>query len=74
MFEDPYAIHFVGDRWRRVIRSRVLDALFEMVLVRKLMPITTQLLTRARFAEEVRDSVIHFIRKNATPAAATSIR
>ena len=52
VFEDPFAIHFVGNRWRRVIGSRVLDALFSKVLVRKLMPITTQHLTRARFAEE----------------------
>ena len=52
VFEDPYAIHLVGDRWRRVLGSRALDALFSKVLVRKLMPITTQNLTRARFAEE----------------------
>ena len=52
VFEDPYAIHFVGDLWRRVLGSRVLDALFSKVLVKKLMPITTQHLTRARFAEE----------------------
>ena len=52
VFEDPFAIHFVGDRWRTVIGSRALDTLFSKVLVRKLMPITTQHLTRARFAEE----------------------
>ena len=52
VFEDPFAIHFVGDRWRRVLGSRVLDALFAKVLVRRLMPITTQHLTRARFAED----------------------
>ena len=52
VFEDPFAIHFVGGRWRKVIGSRVLDTLFSKVLVRKLMPITTQHLTRARFAEE----------------------
>lgn len=52
VFEDPHAIHFVGGRWRRVLQSRVLDVLFSKVLVRKLMPITTQNLTRARFAEE----------------------
>ena len=42
VFEDPFAIHFVGDRWRKVIGSRVLDTLFSKVLVRRLMPITTQ--------------------------------
>ena len=52
VLEDPFAIHFVGNRWRRVLGSRVLDTLFSKVLVRKLMPITTQHLTRARFAEE----------------------
>ena len=52
VFEDPCAIHFVGNRWRRVLHSPVLDALFAKVLVRRLMPITTQHLTRARFAED----------------------
>ena len=52
VFEDPYAIRLVGERWRRILRSPLLDALFSKVLVRKLMPITTQNLTRARFAEE----------------------
>ena len=52
VFEDPHAIHFVGGRWRRILGSRVLDALFSRVLVRKLIPITTQHLTRARFAED----------------------
>ena len=52
VFEDPYAIHFVGNRWRRVLGSTVLDALFAKVLVKRLMPITTQHLTRARFAED----------------------
>ena len=52
VFEDPHAIHLVGNRWRRILGSRVLDALFAKVLVRRLMPITTQHLTRARFAED----------------------
>lgn len=58
VFEDPYAIHFVGNRWRRVLGSRALDALFAKVLVRKLMPITTQHLTRARFAEECLEEAV----------------
>ena len=58
VFEDPFAIHFVGDRWRRVLESRVLDTLFSKVLVRKLMPITTQHLTRARFAEECLEEAV----------------
>ena len=58
VFEDPFAIHFVGDRWRKVIGSRVLDTLFAKVLVRKLMPITTQHLTRARFAEECLEEAV----------------
>jgi len=58
VFEDPFAIHFVGNRWRRVIGSRLLDTLFSKVLVRKLMPITTQHLTRARFAEECLDEAV----------------
>ena len=58
VFEDPFAIHFVGDRWRKIIGSRVLDALFAKALVRKLMPITTQHLTRARFAEECLEEAV----------------
>ena len=58
VLEDPFAIHFVGDRWRRVLGSRVLDTLFSKVLVRKLMPITTQHLTRARFAEECLEEAV----------------
>ena len=58
VFEDPFAIHFVGNRWRRVIGSRLLDTLFSKVLVRKLMPITTQHLTRARFAEECLEDAV----------------
>ena len=58
VFEDPFAIHFVGNRWRRVLRSRVLDALFSKVLVRRLMPITTQHLTRARFVEECLEEAV----------------
>ena len=52
VFEDPCAIRLVGGRWRRILGSRVLDAVFSEVLVRRLMPITTQHLTRARFAED----------------------
>ena len=52
VFEDPYAIRLVGGRWRRILRSPLLDALFSKVLIRRLLPITTQNLTRARFAEE----------------------
>ena len=52
VFEDPHAIRFVGRRWRRILGSSLLDALFAKVVVRRLMPITTQHLTRARFAED----------------------
>ena len=58
VLEDPFAIHFVGDRWRRILGSRVLDVLFSKVLVRKLLPITTQHLTRARFAEECLEEAV----------------
>ena len=58
VFEDPFAMRFVGDRWRRVLGSRVLDALFSKILARKLMPITTQHLTRARFAEECLEEAV----------------
>lgn len=52
VFEDPYAIHFVGGRWRRILESRLLDGLLAKTLFKKLLPVTTQHLTRARFAED----------------------
>ena len=52
LLEDPYAIRFVGGRWRRVLESRLLDGLLAKTLFRKLLPVTTQHLTRARFAED----------------------
>ena len=58
IFEDPYAKYFVGNRWRRVLGSRLLDALFSKVLMKKVMPITTQHLTRARFAEECLEEAV----------------
>ena len=33
VFEDLHAIHFVGNRWRRVLESRLVDALFSKILV-----------------------------------------
>ena len=58
VFDDPYAIHFIGNRWRRILGSRLLDALFSKVLLKKLMPVTTQHLTRARFAEDCLEEAI----------------
>jgi methyltransferase (TIGR00027 family) len=58
VFNDPYAIHFIGDRWRRILGSRVLDALFSKVLLKGLMPVTTQHLTRARFAEDCLEKAV----------------
>ena len=52
IFEDPFAIHLLGDRWRRIISSRWLDSLLSKIVMKKLMPISIQQLTRARFAED----------------------
>ena len=49
--EDRYAIHFAGN-WRTVIRNGLLDWLFSRIILRRLMPVTLQQLTRARFAED----------------------
>ena len=51
IIEDPYAEHFAGN-WRTVIGNGLLDWLFSRVILRRLMPITLQQLTRARFAED----------------------
>ena len=58
VFNDPYAIYFIGNRWRRIIGSRVLDTLFSKVLLKRLMPVTTQHLTRARFAEDCLEEAV----------------
>ena len=52
IFEDPFAIHLLGDRWRRIISSRWLDWVLSKIVMKKLMPISIQQLTRARFAED----------------------
>ena len=49
--EDRFAIHFAG-RWRTVIQSNLLDWVFSRIVLRPLMPVTMQQLTRARFAED----------------------
>lgn len=58
IFEDPYAIHFIRDRWRRVLKSRLLEAALTKLVLRKLLPITTQHLTRARFAEDCLEEAV----------------
>lgn len=50
--EDPYAIHLAGDRWQRIIGSRLLHWLVTRVLLRKVMPTTTYVLIRARFTDD----------------------
>ncbi len=52
IFNDPYAFRFLSKRWQRILGSRLRDAFFSRVLLRRLMPITTQPLTRARFTED----------------------
>ena len=51
IIEDRFAIHFAGRRWRRILDSDVLDWLY-LRLVRRLIPVSMQQLTRARFAED----------------------
>ena len=52
IFEDPFAIHLLGKRWRRIVTSRLLDWVLSKIVMNKLVPISIQQLTRARFAEE----------------------
>ena len=52
IFEDPFAIHLLGKRWRRIVTSRLLDWVLAKIVMNKLVPISMQQLTRARFAEE----------------------
>ena len=58
VFEDPYALRLIGPSWRRIITSRVLDWLVSGIVVRRLMPVTTQHLTRARFAEDALERAV----------------
>lgn len=52
IFHDPYAFRFLSKRWQRILRSKLRDAFVSKVVLRRLMPITTQPLTRARFTED----------------------
>lgn len=52
IFHDPFAFQFLSKRWQRILGSRLRDAFVSKVLLRRLMPITTQPLTRARFTED----------------------
>jgi len=52
IFNDPFAFRFLSKRWQRILGSRLRDMFVSKVLLRRLMPITTQPLTRARFTED----------------------
>ena len=52
VIEDPHAIHFAGERWRRVIGSTWRHWLVTRVLLRKVIPTTTYVLIRARFTDD----------------------
>ena len=58
VFEDPYAVHFVSGQWKWILGSPLLDTLLSKTLMRKVLPITTQHLTRARFAEECLEEAV----------------
>jgi len=50
--EDPFAIHFAGARWQRVIGSNWRHWLVTRVLLRKVIPTTTFVLIRTRFTDD----------------------
>ena len=52
IFHDPFAYQFLSKRWKRILGSWLRDAFVSKILLRRLMPITTQPLTRARFTED----------------------
>lgn len=52
IFHDPYAFQFLSKRWQRILGYRLIDAFVSGIVLRRLMPITTQPLTRARFTED----------------------
>lgn len=52
IFHDPFAFQFLSRRWQRILGSRLRDAFVSRIVLRRLMPITTQPLTRARFTED----------------------
>ena len=52
IFHDPFAFQFLSKRWQRILGYRLIDAFVSKIAVRRLMPITTQPLTRARFTED----------------------
>ena len=58
VFNDPFAQVFLGGVWRTILGSRILDLIFSRVVLRRLMPITTQHLVRARFSESMLERAI----------------
>ena len=58
IFHDPFAFHFLDKRWQRILGSRLRDAFVSKIVLRRLMPITTQPLTRARFTEDCLQAAI----------------
>lgn len=52
IFHDPFAFQFLSKRWQRILGYRLIDAFVSGIVLRRLMPITTQPLTRARFTED----------------------
>jgi len=52
IFHDPFAFRFLSKRWKRILGYRLIDAFVSGIVLRRLMPITTQPLTRARFTED----------------------
>ena len=53
IIDDPYAKHFVTERlWRSILASELLDLILRKTVMRRVLPVTTQNLTRARYSED----------------------
>ncbi len=52
IFLDSFAFQFLSKRWQRILGSKLRDAFVSKIVLRSLVPITTQPLTRARLTED----------------------
>ncbi|MEK6806755.1 MAG: class I SAM-dependent methyltransferase [Pseudomonadota bacterium] len=52
IFEDPYAYALTSPRWQRLLKNRPLNRLVARLLLRRLAPITAQVVARSRYTED----------------------
>lgn len=58
IFVDPFAIKFCGKGWRRILGSKFLSWFVIDFMLRDILPLAPWIATRARYCEDIVDSMI----------------